>query len=547
MACWVHALSDGYPDPLVADEVAYLLAADTFLEGRLAAPSHPHWQHFEQHGVLSQPTFASKYPPGQGAMLAFGWWLFGHPAAGVWLSAGVLVFAVGWMLLAWLPPRWTILGAALVALRFGAGHPWSESYWGGYVAAIGGAIVFGALRRVLDFLRSGEEGVGLGAWSAGLGLGLSILALTRPYEGLLVSLPAAWVLGAALFQRFRKRFRQGEGAESRRPILVVAGGVFLVLLPAFFGLGWYHHAVTGDPLRFPHRLYEETSLLTPEFVFDDAPTTATFHHADLEAIVRDYRSKFWEPDRLWVGPREALDRFGTLLYQALGPFLLVLVAGRLGWQVVVRAGQPPGRGDVCLVISSILCVALGHTATLVYMFHYSAPVLPLLLWLAVTSLRLAHDRVVTSSRFSDRLAVCLVAGMLVAEGILAGVRLGEPPREMAWYESKMEVVRELEERPGRDLVFVRYGPYHLPQWDWISNTGDLASQEIVWARTMSPEENRSLRQHFSERRAWVVDVGHEVWDPWTPPPVRLSPYEALPSDSEMDSFSAPLMDESSPP
>src|SRR5512146_757808 len=82
------------PYPWHEDEFSYLLQAQTFAMGRLTTPTHPLWPFFETVHVNQLPTYASKYPPGQAAMLAVGIRLFGHPWFGVWLSVGLLCACV---------------------------------------------------------------------------------------------------------------------------------------------------------------------------------------------------------------------------------------------------------------------------------------------------------------------------------------------------------------------------------------------------------------------------------------------------------------------
>src|SRR5437868_9530093 len=172
------SITAGVPIPKVDDEFSYLLAADTFAHGRLTNPTHPLWMHFETFHTIQQPTYASKYPPGQGLVLALGQ-VLGHPIIGVWLSTAFACAAICWMLMGWFPTRWAIVGALLAVV-----HPeilaWSQRCWGGSLTLAGVALALGGFRRVLD--RNNREGPRFGDATL-MALGMAILIICRPYEG----------------------------------------------------------------------------------------------------------------------------------------------------------------------------------------------------------------------------------------------------------------------------------------------------------------------------------------------------------------------------
>src|SRR5713226_5430667 len=111
------------PSPGIHDEFSYLLMAYTFAHARLANPTHPMWLSFETFHVNWFPVYSSIYPPAQGFVLALGQ-LFGHPWIGVLLSPAAMCAAITWMLQAWMPSRWALLGGALCAVKFGFAHYW---------------------------------------------------------------------------------------------------------------------------------------------------------------------------------------------------------------------------------------------------------------------------------------------------------------------------------------------------------------------------------------------------------------------------------------
>ena len=176
------------PAPSIYDEFSYLLQADTFSHGRLTNLPHPLWKFFESPYILQQPTYASRFPPAQALVMAAGQVFLGHPWFGVWLSAGILAAVLCWALQGWLPPGWALLGA-FIGLNLCLFTYWMNSYWGGAVTAIGGALVIGAWVRIV---RAKQWRY---AWLFGIGAVIVILA--RPFEGLLLLVPALIALAIA--------------------------------------------------------------------------------------------------------------------------------------------------------------------------------------------------------------------------------------------------------------------------------------------------------------------------------------------------------------
>src|SRR5258708_9437332 len=106
------------PVPRTQDEFSYLLAADTFVHGRVTNPPHPMALFLDTIHVNQQPTYMSKYPPAQGAVLAIGQEL-GNPWIAVVLSAAAMCAAVVWMLQSAIPAPWELLVVLLGMLSFG--------------------------------------------------------------------------------------------------------------------------------------------------------------------------------------------------------------------------------------------------------------------------------------------------------------------------------------------------------------------------------------------------------------------------------------------
>ena len=148
-------------------QFSHLLVADTLLHFRLANPTHAMHQFFETYFVLQEPTYSSIYAIGQGLVLAIGR-LFLAIRGRVWRyrSRHFVLSAIG----CYAPgprPRGRLWADVLAAIQFGPLNQWMNGYWGGAVSATAGCLVFGALPRLREGVRTREALLlGLGLCSA---------------------------------------------------------------------------------------------------------------------------------------------------------------------------------------------------------------------------------------------------------------------------------------------------------------------------------------------------------------------------------------------
>ncbi|HEV3445907.1 MAG TPA: hypothetical protein VG099_14805 [Gemmataceae bacterium] len=475
------ALLGQIPQPLVHDEFTYLLQADTFAQGRLTNPPHPLWVHFETMHVLQQPTYASKYPPAQGLILALGQVLCGQPIVGVWLSGALASAAICWMLLGCLRPRWAALGGVLAAL-----HPlmiyWNQTYWGGAVAACGGALVCGSAVRIREYPKS---------WDAMLlGVGLAILANSRPFEGLLLALIT---LTPVLIDWVR-----GKGPAFRIAIqkLLLPSG--LVMLPVLAWMGYYNGRVTGDPLRMPLLAYAETHDVAPKFLWQSAKSEPVYRHKEMRDLHVGWELPFYEQQQTATGLLMTTSEKLIKLVERYVPVVIFQLPWlTLPWLYANRKTRAP-----LLQLSLFIAALLVSEVWLLP--HYAAPMTGLLMLSTINGLRLL--RLWTwQERPAGR---CLVRGSVIMSAVLlAGycVQLSRAQGE-GWHMTRARIQAQLSEEPGYHLVLVRYSPEHNTHTEWVYNRADIDDAKIVWARDMGPEQTRALLKHFAKRTVWLLEA-----------------------------------------
>ncbi|CAN5347424.1 hypothetical protein BH09PLA1_BH09PLA1_25550 [soil metagenome] len=449
---------NGVPVPLVHDEFAYLLQGDTFAHGRLTNPPHPMAEFLETFHVLQHPTYAAKFPVGQGVALAIGFRL-GLPIIGVWLSIALACVAVDWMLRAFVSPRWSLIGGLLCAL-----HPliawWSQSYWGGGVAMLGGAILIGAGARATSERPRAIHG-------ALIGIALAILANTRPLEGLILAVLAwSWLTWKI--------------ASIRARIIIPAAAA---LVPTFAFMLFYNFRVTGSATTMPYVAHAKQHMIAPLLFGQSLNDPPAFHHQVFADFYNRMELNEYRNERWWK-------KWPMLVINYVSPAALIvpLVASLWAW-----------RRQRGLAFALVLCIGLPAIHMLITPWMRPAYMAPLIgpLYLAI---------VVGLRELLRRGAFTFVLFVIIST-VVAAVVLIKPQATLSHAPLAVErtkLIDDLTTRGGKHLVIVTYGPHHEPLFEFVFNRAGIDQSPVVFARSIDPQKDRELLDYFHDRQIWEL-------------------------------------------
>jgi hypothetical protein len=507
------------PYPGVHDEFSYQLMADTFAHGRLTNPTHPLWTHFESITVIHQPTYCSVFYPAQGMFMALGQVMAKHPFWGVWLSAGLMCAAICWMLQGWVPAFWALIGGLLAVIRLGTFSYWANSYFGGAVPALGGALVLGALPRIKRHQRLRDAFL--------MGAGFAILANSRPYESIFFGIPVAAALVLWMWHRDKHTLSQS--------LVQIVLPLALVLTATVGFMFYYFWRTTGNPFLPPYVVNLRTYFVDPAFPWLPLRAVPQYHH---EVLRNHYLG--WNLSQFQFAQTHPL--FSTIIkilmlwFFFLGPLLsfpFLALGMALPYGASFKDLGSKSRFLLLVCGTTLLGVLLPAYANP----HYAAPLTAAFYALLV----MATQRIRRWRHGANRAGLAIVRAVVVAAVVLLLVRIATPVFHLRILNSALpetwcspwaqllpraQIESRLQTLPGLHLVLVHYGVQHDTRAGWVNNSAEIDKSKIVWAHDMGPAENQELIRYFANRQVWMLDPDHS--------PIQISPYQ-VPSTTGISS------------
>ena len=562
--CWLVSLVLRQPVPRIHDEFSYVLMGETLARADVANASPPLPEFFDTFHVLVRPAYVSKYFPVQGVFLAVGNKLARNPAVGVWLSSALACAALVWMLQAWLSFDWALLGGFIFVVQYGIFSYWSQTYWGGMAAALGGALFFGALRRLwAEFCWQNS------VWT---GVGLVILANSRPLEGALAALPATALF---LYQIAKNQRWREPGFWTKVAIPCLA-----VLALGAFATGSYNRAITGSALKSPYMLHEQQYQESPPFIFLPQRPQLTYSSIWLRYYYEFQEQHLYDSQRIptfwfmavarkiatwwnfYCGFLLSIPLFlpglfkkgRTRIFQVIfvaGLFTLPLISShKIAWRILIDLMAPLGIGVIWYVFDDLWSrLAIGTSSLLlIEMFftkwsfpHYFAPAACLVWYLQMEGLRRiwewkpeseshrpltrAERRGIAREKESEPKRVPNLRGLVYALPVLCVISLSlritdrlngrksdphGPDRGTLllndWSVRRAELDHWLEQQSAPQLVFVRYSRRHNVNDEWVYNHPDIMKSHVIWARDLGLDHNKLLTNLLPDRTVWLLEA-----------------------------------------
>ena len=319
------------------------------------------------------------------------------------------------------------------------------------------------------------------------GAGLAILSQSRPFEGILLSLP----VGALLLSRLLVKVRV------LIPLIAVSGLVMAAGL-------YYNWRVTGHALLLPYQMHQRI-YGTPQNLLSSGPVLM----ASRVAAAQDIRDNFewqlglFQDQSTFRGFAEAVEAKGRSFWdfflQPISSVPLLLLP------MILR------RHDIRFLFWTSLFVLLADFLLYPFFFpHYAAPLTGSLLVLVLQGARYLRTIRWRGARVGEAAFRWLAAAGALSSALLVLGAALSPGAIVQAATPRSRIEDDLKRRGGKHLVLVRYTPRHNFQEPWIYNAADVDRAAIVWAREQDEASLAPLLKYYSDRQVWMVNADAQV-------------------------------------
>ncbi len=502
----------GIPPMWIHDEFSYMLAADTFLHGRITNPPHELPQFFENPHLIISPTYMSKYPPGQPFILAIGI-LLGHPFFGVLIALSLFISCFTWMLSSLIDKKFIIPIYILMLISLGLSKHWGRSYIIGALPAAAACLMIGTYLYSLKYKIVRGELIFI--------ISCAILSVTRPYEGLILSV---MIFLMFIYDICRNNLHLESTAKSLT--ILSAGGLIILAFHAYYN--WH---ITGNTLLIPNRLHIDQYMYAPYLWFQNLLTPEMTPSVKLNHLFH----YIWEKNAYdKIAAMSLIERTEFLASRINSSPSLIFMLILAPLALVGRQFDRFALRLLLIVLVSFLLSSLLVWMLLYYIFVTVVAATALNFYLAY---RIIKHRIFTknwSIITTTAIVPCLIVTGLVSLNLpLDSFNSISSERKLlsgvhAPILHKDELVHNIEAKSPANLVFVRYRDYekynerdellnrmalyYNTTVSFVYNSADIDSQRTVFAHDLGAEENRKLIDYYNKkgqnRKLWLLDLSY---------------------------------------
>jgi hypothetical protein len=347
-----------------------------------------------------------------------------------------------------------------------------------------------------------------------LAAGIVLVGTTRPYEGLLLCLPTAAVLGRWLLM--------GKNRPPARELARLAAAPLALLIAAGAWMGYYDYRAFGSPATLPYSVDRATYAVAPYYVWQSKRPAPVYRHESLRRFYVDFEPI--EVDRIQSIPgfiRESLLKLEWSLTFFAGVALLppLFMLRRVFRDRRIR-----------FLVLCVLLMTAGVGIEIYLIPHYVAPFTPAFYAIGLQAMRHLRfwspgDQPVGATLVRLTVTLCLLtAGLRLVAGPLRLMVPEWPAGEWSsmWFgpgyfgTERAGIEASLEQLPGPQLVLVRYARDHYPLDEWVYNGAEIDGAKVIWAREMDGAKNLELIHYYRGRQVWLAQPDAQA--------AKLSPY-----------------------